>query len=343
MVLRAFFIIVFLLTMFVNASQSGIDSLLDEAEDYLVVKPSRTLTLLNQVNNLASYTDNTQIRWHLLKLRASVSTNRLVEMDSSIEQLQSYQHSAYFKDNLVTIFSAIGIWFRRSGFPQYANASLSCALTYAKNPKQRLALINSKALVARYLKKYRRAEVLYEQATSIATKHNNKIKLATIANNLGVIALDKKEYERAEHYFRRALKGHQNNDNRAGNVTAGLNLLFLFTLQNQVVNYQRLYEPIAALTNAFPNKAKQALLFWIRTMHNAKGQPVTDNRLKVRLANEFSMLESRRVKQLVKFYFAEKLAVEVSLTPTPKPRKINLSLITNMSHCDWKSALQNDK
>ena len=336
--LKPIIIISLLISLTVNASNEDIERVLDEAEDYLIVKPSHSLTLLNNISDLSSHSDTMIIRWHILTLRASVSMNQLSNMDDSIAKLITYEQSSYFKSNLVTIFSAIGIWLRRSGYPHYANTSLHCALTFAKNPKHRLALLNSKALVARDLKQYQHAQSLYNQATLIASKHNNQIKLATIDNNLGAIALDNQQYDLAEKYFKHALTGHQNEDNRSGHITAGLNLLFLYALQDQTFNYQRLYDPISSLTYAFPSKAKRALLFWIHTTYSANGGPVTDNRLKKRLVSEFELLESRRVKQLVKVYLADKLNVEVRIAKKPQPRKINLNIITSMPFCNWKSA-----
>lgn len=333
-----FCIVALFASLCVYARTNDVERILDEAEDYLIVKPSRSLTLLNNISDLSSNTDNIIMRWHILALRASVSTNQLGDMDHSIKQLLIYKHSSYFKDNLVTIYSAIGIWLRRSGYPHYANISLHCALTFAKNPRHRLALLNSKALVARDLKQYKHAQSLYAKATLIASKHDNRIKLATIDNNLGAIALDKKQYNLAEKYFKSALTGHQNEDNRSGHITAGLNLLFLYSLQNKTFDYHRLYDPISSLTNAFPSSAKRALLFWIHTTYNAKGGIVTDNRLYKRLKNEFDQLESRRVKQLVKVYLADQLNVAVSLPTKSKPRTINLNNIKSMPFCNWKNA-----
>ncbi|RZQ51756.1 hypothetical protein C1E23_17780 [Pseudoalteromonas phenolica] len=84
-----------------------------------------------------------------------------------------------------------------------------------------------------------------------------------IDNNLGMIEFDEGNFNQAEFYYRRALKGYRSIDKRSGVVTASINLLFAFMLQDKLIDYERLYSPTATVTLAFPNQSKQTLLFWI--------------------------------------------------------------------------------
>jgi len=303
------------------------NALLQEAEDYLKVKPSKSIQLLNQIQDLAKQSSKFTIRWHIIKIKAAVSTNHLTEIQQSLAQIYILKKHPYFIKNLPTILSAAGIYLRRSGFYAEAELATICALQYSTSDKQRLSLINSLALISRQLGQHTEAERLYVKATALAKKLNSKQMLATIANNRGAMALDLNKLEQAERYFRHALAGYQAVSKRSGNITVGLNLLFVFLLQNDLLNYQRLYSPINKLTKAFPNKSKHALLLWIHWTYKVMiGEALTEN-TKNSLIIAFNEIESVKLKSLVKRHLAVRLSINVVLPEKVRLKSLNQSWI----------------
>jgi len=76
-----------------------------------------------------------------------------------------------------------------------------------------------------------------------------------------MIALEEGKVTLTEQHFRKALIGYQNLDKRSGQISAGLNLLFVFVIQKNQINFERLYEPTYNLTTAFPNEEKMHYYF----------------------------------------------------------------------------------
>jgi len=302
-------------------------ALLQEAEDYLKVKPSKSIQLLKQIKNLSQQSSTFVIRWHIIKIRAAVSTNQLIEIQQSLAQIYTLKKHPYFIQKLPTILSAAGIYLRRSGYYAEAEIATICALKFSTSDRQRLSLTNSLALISRQLDQYRKAERLYKEATVLANKLNNKQMLATIANNRGAMALDLNKFEQAEKYFRQSLAGYQAVSKRSGNITAGLNLLFVFLLQNELLNYQRLFTPINKLTNAFPNKSKQALLLWLHWTYKSMAGDIITQEVKNSLHIAFNQIESVKLKLLVKKHLAARLLIELKLPVKNRLEPLNQAWI----------------
>ncbi|KZN45016.1 tetratricopeptide repeat protein [Pseudoalteromonas luteoviolacea] len=309
--------------------------MLQEAQDYLTVKPSQSLHILASISDVEALPLGLQIRWHVLRVRASVPTNQLVQLEQSLQALFALSTHSYFKDNLPSVLSALGIWLRRKGYLQEADISLQCALKYAKNASQQLTLINSRALVARHMGKYPDAISLYKEAALLAKKQRNISMMATIDNNLGAIALDLANYDEADVYFRAALAGYQRIDKRSGHITAGTNLLFLFILKDEILNYQRLYSPIKALTDGFPNQSKKALLTWIHAAYIVKQGGHMSDQARQNLQTAYSQLESHQVKLLVGMYLAPIVKVTLPPLPTRKLTLFTAPWFKQVQDCRW--------
>ncbi|AOT10839.1 tetratricopeptide repeat protein [Pseudoalteromonas luteoviolacea] len=308
---------------------------LQEAQDYLTVKPSHSLYLLETTPGIDTLPVGLKIRWHVLRVRASVPTNQLQLLEQSLEVLFTYNTHPYFINKLTSILSALGIWLRREGYLSEADISLQCALKYAENESQRLTLTNSRALVARHMGAHHSAIALYQQAALLAQKQGNTSMAATINNNLGAIALDLANYDEADRYFRAALQGYQSVDKRSGHITAGTNLLFLFVLKGESINYARLYSPIKALTDSFPNQAKKAFLHWIhQTYLTQQGYDLSADERNV-LQVQFKQLESEQVRTLVATHLAPQVKVTVPAVREKQSQPFQMTWFEKVRLCDW--------
>ncbi|MCF2857735.1 tetratricopeptide repeat protein [Pseudoalteromonas sp. SMS1] len=311
--------------------------LLKEAQDYLSVKPSHTLQILDSMTARELLPTALKIRWHIIRVRASVTTNQLDLVEQSLTELFTYDNHGYFNERLTTILSALGIWLRRKGHLREADISLKCALKYTDDERKRMLLINSRALVARHMGKHTRARALYHQAEQIAVSLNARSTMATINNNLGAIALDLGDYSLAETQFRLALAGYQDVAKRSGHITAGLNLLLVFVIKGELTNYQRLYGPIATLTDAFPNQSKKALLLWTFAAYEAKQGKQLSSIDKAALESAYLKLESYKVKRLVDIHLTPILGIKPpQRLQQQTPSAFQSVWFDKVSQCNWQ-------
>ncbi|MDK2596020.1 tetratricopeptide repeat protein [Pseudoalteromonas obscura] len=338
MINKVLFIVAWLLfSAFLEAKPSVEKQMevLQEAEDYLTVKPSNSLRLLNAMSHRDVLPVALKIRWHIIRVRASVPTNQLTTLEQSLKALFEFETHPYFMNKLPTVLSALGIWLRRKGYLAEADMSLQCALKHAQGDAQRLTLINSRALVARHMENHQKAVKLYQRAAKLAKKLQHRSMSATINNNMGAIALDRADYVRSDRYFRAALEGYQSVDKRSGYITAGVNLLFLFVLKGEALNYQRLYSPIKAMTDAFPNQSKKAFLHWINTAHAVQQGAKLSTEEHQALLNYFSQLESNKVKALVAQHLAPIVQIEVPKVSVEKVPSFQAKWFDKVRLCEW--------
>lgn len=312
---------------------------LDEAQDYLTVDPSYTLKLLGQVSNIESLPPALFVRLHIIALRAYVPTNQLDNMLNSLDALFSHSDEPYFIDNATAVLSGLGIWLRRNRYLEDSQVSLECAYELAHTDKQRFTLTNSLALVSRQLNEYEKAQDLYSRLLSLAEQNEQTSLFAMIHNNLGAIDLDLGRIKNAEQHFRISLEKYQSVDKRSGIISAGINLLFAFILQEQIINFERLYEPTSNLTTAFPNDSKKALLFWLKTRFDQlEGKyltPSIEHRLKV----AYSQLEDDKIRKLVYENLASKLGIDVEKPPARTPQSFNSPWFKEVQDCKWKTLI----
>jgi hypothetical protein len=151
---------------------------------------------------------------------------------------------------------------------------------------------------------------LYQKAKRLAKADDRHNVVAMIENNQGLIALEEGDFALAETHFRTALDGFQRIDKRSGNISAGINLLMAFLLQNKEQDFQRLYQPTQTLTNAFPNHTKQVFLHWLDEVFKLKTElNYTPN--KAELLQGYAQLTDLKEQLLLRRYLAPMLDVVI--------------------------------
>lgn len=307
---------------------------LDEAHDYLTVNPAQSIAILQSLKELDRVPPMLFIRWHIINARAAVPTNQPDRLYESVEAVFTYQQTPYFKQRLTSIMSALGIWLRQKEYFDDAQISLECAYKYAANERQRLTLSNSMALVARSQDNTAKARALFIKNSELSKSLELPNVTAMIESNLGYLALDENKIEEAESYFRNALNGYQRIDRRAGQISAGLNLLMVFLIQDHVINFERLYGPTSTLTNAFPNDAKQALLLWLELDYKQRTDKPINSAQQLLLKDAFNRLESDKMKILVHRYFAKSLNMVV-VPPKKEVKTFTQPWFELVKNCQW--------
>lgn len=156
-----------------------------------------------------------------------------------------------------------------------------------------------------------------------------------IDNNLGMIEFDEGNFNQAEFYYRRALKGYRSIDKRSGVVTASINLLFAFMLQDKLIDNKRLYSPTATVTLAFPNQSKQALLFWIHQRFlQLQGSKLSINTMN-KLVKAYKQLEDAKVRMHIHDYIAADMNIELTTATKKVHVGFNRPWFELVKRCDW--------
>ncbi|KAF7772339.1 hypothetical protein PCIT_a2396 [Pseudoalteromonas citrea] len=309
--------------------------LLQQAQYFLSSEPTQSLRILNEELALPKLTKKQQIQWYLLNTRAVIVTNQLNKGYSSLEQLFLLNEHPYFYEKLPTILSMTGVWLRKSSYLSDAEATFTCALKQPSSLNQQMSLKVSLAIIARQQTNYIRAKALYREAYQIAEKLKNERALATIANNLGVLALDNNKLRQANGYFRKALAGHQLQAKKPGHINAGINLLFVFLLQKQFINYQRLYDPIAKLVESVPDQPKRTYLLWVNSGYQAAQGKLISQQLRAQLKTEFEQLESKGLKRLIYKHLAPTLNIVLNLPAQQASKTFNAPWFEQVKLCNW--------
>lgn len=317
------------------ADGSDFAAKLKEAEDYLTVNPAHTLRLIDTLPSSEKLTPEQTIQWNIIALRASVQTNQMDKTIQSLHALFELQQHPLFLQNVTAITSALGIWLRRNNYLQAAQLSYECALKYAETNRQRLTLTNSMALVARQLDQHNKSKHLFLQARAMATDSDQIPIIAIVENNLGLLALEQGDIKQAEQHFRVALATYQSISHRAGQISAAINLLFAFLIQDDYVNFQRLQAPTATLVSNFPNRSKKALLMWLEArFQQTQGTPV-DTELKAKLLDAYLELEDSRLKTLVQTHFALPMNIEITTPTHETATSFSAQWFSDVEQCDW--------
>ncbi len=318
-----------------TANERQLSLVLLEAEDYLSVKPSKSLAMLSIKSDLSLLSESQFFRWHITIIRAAVSLNNLPLIESSIKQLLAHKSSAEFEHQIVSILSGVGIWLRKSGYLKQARQTLLCALTHNKSDNKKVKLLTSLAIVSRHLDQNENAIKAYNLAKHIAKDKNITTLLATIENNLGVLALESDNIIMAESYFRNALAMYQLNSNRSGNVLSGINLLQIFLIRNQQQNYQRLSPSITRLTEAFPNETRKSTLFWLKTVFKTRQGLTLNKHMLLQLEKSLYNIEDRKLQLSLLKHFAKELNVNIELPKQAYQQGQAPLWLTEISQCDW--------
>ncbi|WP_290620378.1 MULTISPECIES: tetratricopeptide repeat protein [unclassified Arsukibacterium] len=329
------FTLITMLSSFYLTADASITATLDEAEDYLTVNPAQTLLLLDSITKPAALAPELFIRHQVLVLRAAVPTNKMDRLIRALDDIFEHHQHPYFKEQLTPITSALGIWLRRNNYLNEAISSLECSYKHASTDRQRLTLGNSMALVARQLNETEKARLLFTRARLLAEQTGQIKILAMTENNLGLLALEQANIALAESHFRTALGHYQSSSVRAGQISAGINLLFTFLVQDDLTSFQRLYSPTAALTLSFPNKEKQALLFWLHTrFEQLQQQPVSDQ-IRQQLLDSYQQIEDAKVQILLHRYMATPLQVNISIAEPAARPIFDRPWFGNVVQCVW--------
>jgi tetratricopeptide (TPR) repeat protein len=238
-------------------------------------------------------------------------------------------------DKFVSLLSSLGIFLRRTGYPQESILLFNCGLMQPqKKHKQTISLLISKANSLSYLKKYNQAKATYAKALTLAEVNSADVYVSAIYNTLGILAIKQGEYKLAKKHLINGLQLSQTISRRSGQIVAGLQLLRLSILINDPMLYDRLHYRISRLILASDNEVRHAYLFWIeKAQQVSKGKMLSEEE-KVQLSKGLKKIESTSIglyNQLV-----ETLAKPLGIDSTPIIKEYSVykgDLINSIHQC----------
>lgn len=310
-------------------------TLLKEAEDHLNVLPEKSLSILMESRGLQELSLENQVRWHFATLTAARKTAELSILESTLRHLLTRQENSYFIEHEATFLKNLGVWFRRSGFLHDAKLSYLCSIEHSPNMTLKLQSLLNLAVVERNQQNISEAKRLNKIALNYAAGIRNQTLIATIQNNLGIIALNENDLEGAVQFFRTALDINHKQMRRSGEILNGINLLSIFVRQGQFSLYERLYPRIDRMLSNYPNNARRAYLNWVHATYNKLNhtQPVVNSLDS--LGADYENLNDDGIRKLL-LPFAKILGVDV--TPPEKQiyRHYKGDFLNRLPQCDWE-------
>jgi hypothetical protein len=313
---RYVIILISIFVISVEGQEQSVLGILNEAEDYSNVNYKKTRDLLNEIllnHDLNTLPDKIKIKFYYLKFDSDRKLFLLEEALTSSAQLFELHTHHYFQKYALTTLHLMGIFARKYGDLESAMTLLTCAQQIAnkENRERELKIMNSIAIIKRIAGKTSeaRAMIINIQREALQLKLTHLI--PTSHNNLGVLSLDVGNINASVQAFTKALQGYENIDNRSGVILAALNLLFAFSIIEDDLSFDRLYERTLRLINEYPDETRKAYLYWLYISRQSNNQPIKDKTIRKLLIENFNRLESDSIKRLMRTHIASKLGINL--------------------------------
>lgn len=275
-------------------------SMIQEAEDYLSIKPEHSWQLLLEMGDYNQLPHKQQLRFFLTKYRVARALKKTTEMEDALREVSRFQGHTFFDEKKVTILSSLGLFFRAKLKYQAAMASYLCALDYADKPRQHLSLINSIAVITRQLGQLDLSELIYRRAIPLADSLDLHTNSASLRNNLGTVLMDKEKFDRATDYFYQAFEISQNNLRRKSYLLNGLNLMFSSLMSGELSYFRRLDDPLRRLLVSHPeDDFSNAYYLWISALYKVKTSGIISEEEKKQLELSLQHVTNPKLNQLL--------------------------------------------
>lgn len=307
---------------------------LTEAKALLNVLPEKSLSMLANNTLLRTLDLEDQTSWHVTRLNAARQLSNLPVMADSLEQIIDLQSRSANNNISAFVVNQMGVWFRRSGYLNEAKLSYFCTIDNTRNSPDRLRAISNLAVVERNQGHFQHAKSLNDVALQMAQKQKDKIMVALIENNLGILALSHGNAERASQHFRRALDINHQKLRRSSEILNGINLLFSFLELNDYKHYSRFYPRVTRLLQTHPSDARVAYLNWIHQTYLFRQNKHISQQQKNRLIADYKKVNDIGIQVLLS-PFAQELSINIALPSSAESKTFEGDWLKRINQCDW--------
>lgn len=319
-----------------HSNKQQANAVLEEAQAHLNVLPIKSFELLRDNNYLLVALDrDAQARWHFIMAQSASRMSDLDILHKELLLISAYSDTQFYQQHQSRILNALGIWFRRSGYFEFARRTYLCSLASNSAPKDQLNTMLNLAVVERNLGHLDEAMQMNDMALQIAQENENGAAIAVINNNLGVIAFAQKRLDDAKQYFETAMYYNQLTQRRFGEILSGNNLMLTFLSQEKLALFDRLAPRIERLLKRSSNVARKAyfdVLMILRKHDN--GQPMSENSRKELLA-AFNSTNDTSVQHLLRDVI-ESHGVSAISTELDEPKVYTGDIHQHFAECDWQ-------
>jgi len=266
-------------------------AMIDFAEDIREEYPDSAFIFLENAEEIAEAINNN----FLLSVIHAKEGQIFDNMNEYVDALEQYylakkemEMNENFRDDsasrmtYVQIYNQLGVlYFKINKFDEgleYLNQQLDFLHENGMEPDNEAhrmtylrTYINRGAINIR-MKKYDEAEVNYTKALSLL-KDDDATTYAVILNNLGIIAKEQQDYDKAFDHHRRALQIRQENDNLYGITQSHNNLGATYFVSNDLRQSQISFEKSLAISleNGYLPSASMSLDY-LKQIHEARGE-----------------------------------------------------------------------
>ena len=318
-------------------TKPALHPVLKEARDHVVVLPEKSLTIQREnLDLLGSLSSKEIVIWHMTTLKAALPVSDLDAMSQAFIDVLPYQEHETFTEYRAFYLNSLGAWMRRNGHYDNARLAYFCSTDLALQNQDRLKSLMNLAIVERNQGNRNDARALNFVALNIAELEKQGAMVATIENNLGILALTSGELDAASDHFKKSLDLNRQLVRRGSEILAGINLLHTFVKQEEYLLYERLYPRIDRLTDRFGQNARSAYLDWIHSVYLHRTENPISFDEKARLAERFNKLNDAGIKKML-FPFTAELAIEVEVPDDIQQLTYEGELMSQINFCDWSA------
>lgn len=318
-------------------SSATIATTLKEANDYLVILPERSLSILNQHQSLLVTADaEQQAQWQLTKMIAAIRVANLVSIKDALISLGSLQSATYFQSHHEQILNGLGVWLRRSGYLLTAKSAYMCSYSLSTNKSSPLRPILNLAIVERNLGNFQQSKQLNLLALQMAKNEELAHYIAIIENNLGIISISEKRYHAAQKHFSNALDLNEKLQRRSGELLASMNLLLTFLYQDNPLYFNRLYDRAKRKLLLYPDTARGAYLAVLEAIYSAQTEPFTINNSKQKIRDNIVLVNDKGLQALLS-PLINKVGVNYHPEQQDTSQRYSGDMLKHYSMCNWNS------
>lgn len=256
-----------------SAVDQKLAAVVDEARAYNLVKPKRSLQLLEQSQSLLA---NSSKRYRFLYYRTGFwasfylyDSNKLFYFITNMLNVDNFNSDS---PGFAELMYSLSLWYSANQEYDLAITAGECASKFT-NDIITISRSNA-ALGLTYLMTDRLVEA--ERVFNINLNLNKKSKhikgISVASNNLGLLHIFAGNYDLAEQHFRHALKLNEQMARANGTALNLIHLTLVFYLQGNFEGVQRLINRTTRAVQALDNQDLKHYLFWLNAAIEAKTQ-----------------------------------------------------------------------
>lgn len=269
-------------SLWVSAEPSASDKpkleqVIEEAWDYIQVKPQFSLSLLAQhSSSLKQAPEYYKFLYYRVGFWASAylyDTEKTAYFATAMAQTKPFPER---EQHLSELLYSLSTWYRRS--QQYAQSIDvgRCAISQAKTAPalMRVAISTGNALMLRG--EYKEAEQVFNIGLKISEEQRLRISNSVIRNSLAVMHLLDNNNDKAKLHLLAALKVNEALARANGTAINLINLMLVFYHQQDWISFERILNRANRASKSLASEDINHYFFWLKTAYEIQTQqPMT--------------------------------------------------------------------